>query len=77
MKIGNLLECNVIHHANITSKREPLPDLPVIYLVEPTLLNFKLIAKDARDKLYDMMIVNFTKPIDSLKLFADEMQQSK
>lgn len=77
MKIGNLLDCNIIHHANIDSKREPLPDLPVIYLVEPTLSNFKLIAKDARDKLYDMMIVNFTKPLESLKPFADEMQLSK
>lgn len=77
MKIGNLLDCNIIHHANIANKREPLADIPVIYLVEPTLSNFKLIAKDAKDKLYDMMIVNFTKPIESLKLFADEMQLSK
>lgn len=66
MKIGNLLDCNIIHHQNISSKREALSDLPVIYLVEPTSSNFKQIAKDARDKLYDMMIVHFTKPVESL-----------
>ena len=66
MKIGDLRECNVVYHANITSKRDPVPDLPIIYLVEPTKSNFSLIAKDAREKLYDIMIVHFTKPVDSL-----------
>ena len=31
--------------------------MPVIYLVEPTVENYRLIAKDAKDKLYDMMLV--------------------
>lgn len=70
MKIGDLRECNVVYHANITSKRDPVPDLPIIYLVEPTKSNFSLIAKDAREKLYDIMIVHFTKPVDSLQEFA-------
>jgi hypothetical protein len=70
MKIGDLRECNVVYHANITSKRDHVPDLPIIYLVEPTKSNFLLIAKDAREKLYDIMIVHFTKPVDSLQEFA-------
>lgn len=66
MKINNLRDCNIIYHANIHSKREPLPDLPVIYLVEPCAATYKQISKDAKDKLYDMMIVHFTRPVDSL-----------
>ena len=78
MKKGKLFDCNIVHYDNITSlKREQLNDLPVIYLVEPTLKNFKQIAKDAKDKLYDMMIVHFTKPVESLQAFADEMSASR
>ena len=77
MKIGNLLDCNIVHHSNIASKREPLNDMAVIYLVEPTDKNYKLIAKDAKDKLYDMMIVHFTRPVESLQPFADEMINSR
>jgi hypothetical protein len=77
MKIGDLRESNIIYHANIQSKREPIPDLPIIYLVEPNKQNYVQIAKDAKDKLYDMMIVHFTKPVESLQEFAAEMKQSK
>ena len=77
MKIGDLRESNIVYNANITSKRDQLPDLPIIYLVEPTKQNFALIAKDAKEKLYDIMIVHFTKPVESLQEFANEMKQSK
>ena len=77
MKIGDLRESNIVYHANITSKRETIPDLPIIYLVEPNKENYVLIAKDAKEKLYDMMIVHFTKPVESLQEFASEMNASK
>jgi len=51
--------------------------LPVLYLVEPCTSIFKQIAKDAKDKLYDIMIIHFTKPLLNLKEFADEMQATK
>ena len=73
MNLGALRECNIVYNANVMSKREPIPDLPVIYLVEPTPANFSIIARDAKDKLYDMMIVHFTKPTDSLQEFAGLM----
>ena len=33
MKVGNLRECNVTLHLNLNSKRDPIPDIPAIYLV--------------------------------------------
>ena len=44
MKIGHLRDCNVVFHANLGTKREPIPDLPCIYLVEPTSQNYRAIA---------------------------------
>lgn len=63
MKVGNLRECNIVLNFNIQSglKRDPIPDLPALYLVEPTMQNYQLIAQDAKDKLYDMIMVFFTK----------------
>jgi hypothetical protein len=49
----------------------------VIYLVEPTSENYKLIAEDARNRVYDMMIVAFTKPIGSIEEFAGIMGKTK
>jgi hypothetical protein len=66
MKIGDLRDSNIVFNANISAKRDQIPDLPIIYLVEPTKQNYALIAKDAREKLYDLMIVHFTKPVESL-----------
>lgn len=77
MNKGSLIECNIIQFANLSAKREPIADLPVIYLVEPTIENYRLIAKDAKDKLYDMMLVQFTKPTTTLSQFADIMQATK
>jgi sec1 family domain-containing protein 1 len=77
MKIGDLRDSNIVFNANISAKRDQIPDLPIIYLVEPTKQNYALIAKDAREKLYDLMIVHFTKPVESLQEFANEMKLSK
>lgn len=45
----------------------------MIYFVEPCTSTFKQIAKDAKDKLYDIMVINFTKPLENIKEFSDEM----
>lgn len=39
-----------------------MPDVPVVYMVEPTNENIRAIVKDAQNDLYDYIIVNFTKP---------------
>ena len=36
MNVGALRNCNILLQANINTPRERIPDLPVVYLVEPT-----------------------------------------
>eukprot|EP00347_Sterkiella_histriomuscorum_P002792 403366783 len=76
MKVGALRDCNITLHLNINSKREQIPDLPAIYLLyEPSEENFKKIANDALNGLYDYFFINFMKPVqpEQLDQFAIEM----
>ena len=41
MNVLALRNCNILSHQNISTVRERIPDLPVVYLVEPTPANFK------------------------------------
>ena len=63
MNVGNLRNCNVLMHLNIGHKRDRIPDIPCVYLVEPTEENFKHIADDGCRNLYDYFLITFTKPI--------------
>ncbi len=44
---------------NINSPRYPIPDVPVLYLVEPTAVNIQLICSDLARGLYTPAYVNF------------------
>ena len=46
MNVGSLRSCNILLHQNINAVRERVPDIPVVYLIEPTSANFKQIAQD-------------------------------
>lgn len=50
-------------HRNINSPRFPIPDVPVLYLVEPTPANIQLICSDLARGLYTPAYVNFTSSI--------------
>ena len=63
MKVGKLRDCNILLHQNITQSRERVPDLPAIYLIEPTAENFKKLAADANKNLYDFLLISFTRPL--------------
>ena len=75
MNVGSLRNCNILIHQNINQMRERIPDLPAVYLVEPTLANFKQIAQDGVRNLYDYFIVAFSKPISAslMEQFAQEL----
>ena len=47
-------------HMMLASSREPIPDVPAIYFVQPTLENVDLIAKDCANDLYSHAYLNFT-----------------
>ena len=75
MKVGKLRDCNILLHLNMTQTRERVPDLPAVYLIEPTSENFKRIAQDATKNLYDFFLISFTKPMSQGQIdnFAAEL----
>lgn len=44
---------------NLKSARHPIPDVPVVYLVEPTAENLTLINQDLSKNLYSEAYINF------------------
>lgn len=49
----------LIASRNINSARYPIPDVPVLYLLEPTSVNVQLICSDLARGLYSSAYVNF------------------
>lgn len=60
---------------NINSTRYPIPDVPVVYLVEPTPKNIELITSDLSRGLYSPAYVNFLSsvPRPLLEDFASQI----
>lgn len=60
---------------NINSTRYPIPDVPVVYLVEPTPANIQAITRDLSHNLYTPAYVNFLSsvPRPLLEDFASEI----
>ena len=52
-------------HLSLQSERQAVPDVPVIYFVEPTEENIQRIVDDYRAGLYSYMHVNFSSGISS------------
>ena len=50
-------------YRNITSSRHPIPDVPVIYLLEPTPQNLQGITSDLQKGLYSPAYINFLSSI--------------
>ena len=59
---------------NIKAARYPIPDVPVLYLVEPTAANLQLITSDLSRKLYASAYINFlsSSPRPVLEDFASQ-----
>jgi hypothetical protein len=59
LRVNDLRAWGVTIHLNINAPRCPIPDVPVIYLVEPTATNIQLIVSDLSRGLYSPAYVNF------------------
>ena len=59
LMVADLRSKGVTIHLNINSPRYPIPDVPVVYLVEPTAVNIQLICSDLAKGLYTPAYVNF------------------
>jgi hypothetical protein len=59
LRVQDLRNFGVTIHLNLHSPRHPIPDVPVVYLVEPTSENINIISADLSNNLYETAYVNF------------------
>ncbi|CUM46973.1 unnamed protein product [Debaryomyces tyrocola] len=78
LRVNDLLRCGITVHSLINSKRSPLPDVSVIYFVEPTIENILVIIDDLSADKYDNFYINFTSSINRelLEEFAKKVSIS-
>ena len=75
LKPGTIHRRLTLSIRNINSPRYPIPDVPVLYIVEPTPDNIQLIASDLSRGLYSPAYVNFLSsvPRPLLEDFASQI----
>jgi hypothetical protein len=54
---------NKQNNRQLHSPRPPLPDVPAVYFVSPTLANIRRIAEDLEKSLYESFHLNFVEPL--------------
>jgi len=59
LRVSDLRTMGVTMHKHIATARHPIPDVPVIYLVEPNAQNLKSITTDLEKGLYSPAYINF------------------
>ncbi|SCU96778.1 LAFA_0G08064g1_1 [Lachancea sp. 'fantastica'] len=75
LRVNDLLKGGVTVHSLIQQKRSPLPDVPVVYFVQPTQENIDVIVKDLIEDKYAEFYVNFTSVLNRelLENFAKQV----
>ncbi|KAI9048599.1 hypothetical protein LZ554_007432 [Drepanopeziza brunnea f. sp. 'monogermtubi'] len=63
LRVSDLRTWGVTMHMHIASSRHPIPDVPVLYLVEPTASNLASITSDLSRGLYSPAYINFLSSI--------------
>ncbi|KAF5235019.1 hypothetical protein FANTH_11858 [Fusarium anthophilum] len=59
MRVSDLRSMGVTMHMHIGGARHPIPDVPVIYLLEPNAQNLQAITSDLQKGLYTPAYINF------------------
>ncbi|OJI99784.1 hypothetical protein ASPVEDRAFT_188133 [Aspergillus versicolor CBS 583.65] len=75
LRVNDLRAWGVTIHLGINATRYPIPDVPVVYLVEPTASNIQAIASDLQRGLYSPAYINFLSsvPRPLLEDFASQI----
>ncbi|RKO93438.1 Sec1-like protein, partial [Blyttiomyces helicus] len=60
LKVNDLREQGVTVHMPLNSDRQPIPDVPAVYFLQPTAENIKRLANDMARNLYDSYYINFS-----------------
>ncbi|KAJ7632432.1 Sly1 vesicle trafficking sec1-like protein [Roridomyces roridus] len=63
LRVQDLRDVGVTLHVQLHSLRPPLPDVPAVYFVSPTLANIRRIAEDLEKSLYESFHLNFVEPL--------------
>ncbi|CAL3967383.1 unnamed protein product [Diplocarpon coronariae] len=63
LRVSDLRAWGVTMHMHIASSRHPIPDVPVLYVVEPTASNLTSITSDLSRGLYSPAYINFLSSI--------------
>jgi len=63
LRVSDLRSMGVTMHMGLAQRRHPIPDVPVIYLLEPTKKNLDTIANDLAAGLYSPAHINFLSTI--------------
>jgi hypothetical protein len=63
LRVSDLRAMGITMHMHISSPRHPIPDVPVIYLLDPTAQNLQSITNDLQRGLYSPAYINFTSSI--------------
>ncbi|KAI4213393.1 MAG: hypothetical protein LQ351_003893 [Letrouitia transgressa] len=63
LRVNDLRRWGVTIHLNVNTARHPIPDVPVLYLLEPTAANLSLINQDLSKGLYAEAYINFLSSI--------------
>jgi sec1 family domain-containing protein 1 len=58
-----MLNVSLLSNRQLHSTRPPLPDVPAIYFVSPTLQNVKRIGEDLNAGLYESYHLSFIEPL--------------
>ncbi|KAK3054578.1 Vesicle trafficking between the ER and Golgi [Extremus antarcticus] len=78
LRVNDLRGWGITIHLNINGQRHAIPDVPVIYLVEPTAANLEYITQDLQKGLYSPAYINFLSSISRplLEDFAAQTAQA-
>ncbi|KIJ65059.1 hypothetical protein HYDPIDRAFT_27790 [Hydnomerulius pinastri MD-312] len=63
LRVQDLRDVGVTLHVQLHSLRPPLPDVPAVYFVSPTLANIRRIVEDLDKCLYESFHLNFVEPL--------------
>ncbi|KAG0236832.1 golgi transport protein Sly1 [Mortierella sp. GBAus27b] len=63
LRVNDLRENGVTVHMPLKNERQPIPDVPAVYFVEPTSENIRRISEDLSNHLYDSYYINFSSVI--------------
>ncbi|UKZ75043.1 hypothetical protein TrVFT333_002715 [Trichoderma virens FT-333] len=78
MRVSDLRSMGVTMHMHIGTPRYPIPDVPVIYLLEPNARNLQLMTEDLQKGLYSPAYVNFLSSLPRVLLeeFASQTAEA-